>query len=369
MSEGPLRTELILSLFLLNAGCAKARTANDGASDAAVEAAALTSDVARDASPVEAGAKTHVTNETRGYGDALKRGRALTVSKKYADAIAAFDEALAALPNDARATSERGYARFLSGDTKGAEKDFDQAVRDAPRDDKKLRAQIYFNLGLVNDKEGDREEAQADFRSSYEYNPTSQAKAKMSACPVHVSALATQHFASRAIALATLKQEALGNEPSDVACDDSSCSVILPVASGVVQVDVGSPINRSGSNMDPSDRVSVEKSGGDWVIELGTAACGRLFGCADGTGDGMWNSFDECEPNCGDAGGCMSGSLECSNPAPHTRLWVDATTGAGLWQAEWDTAFADTVETEVVARQLHVTGAGCAIARPPIPAE
>jgi hypothetical protein len=133
-------------------------------------------------------------------------------------------------------------------------------------------------------------------------------------------------------------------------------------------VDVGSPINRSGSNMDPNDRVSVEKSGSDWVIEMGTAACGRLLGCADGTGD-MWNSFDECDPNCGDAGGCLSGSLECANTTPHTRLWVDATTGAGLWQAEWDTTFADTVETKVVAGQLHVTGAGCVIARPPIPAE
>ncbi len=335
-----MRFQLIVSLLVLNAGCAKASTANNGASDAAVEASALAPDAARDASTVEAGAKTHGMNETRGYGDALKRGRALTVSKKYADAIAAFDEALAALPDDARATSERGYAKFLSGDTRGAEKDFDQAVREAPRDDKKLRAQIYFNLGLVKDKEGDRNEAQTDFRSSYEYNPTAQAKAKMSACPVHVSALATEHFASRAIALSTLKLEALGNAPSDVACDDSSCSVILPVASGVVDVDVGSPINRSGSNMDPSDRVSIEKSGSYWVIEMGAAACGRLFGCADGS-DGMWNSFDECEPNCGDAGGCLSGSLECANATPHTRLWVDATTGAGLWQAEWDTTFAD----------------------------
>ena len=66
------------------------------------------------------------------------------MAKKYPDAIAAFDEALAAIPSDARATSERGYARFLSGDDKGAEKDFNAAIDEVPKSDKKLTAQILF---------------------------------------------------------------------------------------------------------------------------------------------------------------------------------------------------------------------------------
>jgi hypothetical protein len=101
--------------------------------------------------------------ERKKYNAALKLGRQATVTKSYPAAVAAFDEALLAIPLDARALGERGYARFLSGDDVGAEKDFNAAIDAVPKEDRKLTAQIYFNLGLVAEKRG--ASAGAFFRS------------------------------------------------------------------------------------------------------------------------------------------------------------------------------------------------------------
>lgn len=111
------------------------------------------------------------------YWAAMSEGRKATLAKKYGDAYAAFDKALKVLPDDARAVSERGYAKLLAKDYKGAVADLDKAV--VRTSDKKLLGQIYYNYGLAAEGEGDAEAARAAFARSNTYNPTPAAKKKL----------------------------------------------------------------------------------------------------------------------------------------------------------------------------------------------
>ena len=111
--------------------------------------------------------------------NALKSGRKLTLQKKYEAALASFDAALAVHPGDARATSERGYARLLSGDRTGAAADFEEAAE--PTTDAKLLGQIWFNRGLVDDDDAN---ARVAFYLSNQYSPTEAAKKKLGEGPV-----------------------------------------------------------------------------------------------------------------------------------------------------------------------------------------
>jgi len=111
------------------------------------------------------------------YWKAMNDGRAATRAKKWEDAYAAFDRALKAMPDDARAISERGYAKLLAKDYVGAIADLDRAV--ARTKDRKLLGQIYFNNGLAAEAKGDAAAARAAFARSNEYNPTPAAKKKL----------------------------------------------------------------------------------------------------------------------------------------------------------------------------------------------
>lgn len=124
----------------------------------------------------------------KAYADGLKKGRTETLAKRYDDAIAGFDAALAALPGDARALSERGYARLLAGKFDAARADLREA--ETRTRDPKLLAQIHFNYGLVAEKLGRAEEAKANFARSNAENPTKAAAAKLAggaACEAVVS--------------------------------------------------------------------------------------------------------------------------------------------------------------------------------------
>ena len=136
-----------LAALAMLAGCGRcAHVASEGVADGGADAIVIDAtprDASTDAKPH---ARVPTPEERKRYDDALGRARKATVAKSYAVAIAAFDEALTAIPNDARATSERGYARLLSGDDKRAEKDFNAAVDEVPKSDKKLTAQIISTL-------------------------------------------------------------------------------------------------------------------------------------------------------------------------------------------------------------------------------
>jgi len=121
------------------------------------------------------------------YAAGLKKGRGETLAKRYDAAIAGFDAALKALPGDARALSERGYAKLLAGKTEDAAKDFHAAL--AATKEPKLLAQIHYNLGLCAEKLGQTEDAKVAFTRSNALVPSKAAAAKAgaSACAAKVS--------------------------------------------------------------------------------------------------------------------------------------------------------------------------------------
>ncbi len=124
----------------------------------------------------------------RAYVAGMREGRKATRAMDYKTAIAAFDRALAAKPNDPRALGERGYAQLLDGgDLDAAARDFDRAAGSTK--DPKLLAQVWFNRGLLEDKRGNDANAVAAFVNANTLRPTKAAQAKIAGhatCPVTV---------------------------------------------------------------------------------------------------------------------------------------------------------------------------------------
>lgn len=147
------------------------------------------------------------------YRAGMKTGRQATAKKQWADAIAGFDAALKAKPGDARATGERGFARLLEGkDLAAAEKDFDRAASSTK--DQKILASIWFNRGLLEEKQGKTDNVLAAFATSNVLRPTPAAAKKLggkAACPLMVdrdeSTQPTQDFADWATLAEKLPHE------------------------------------------------------------------------------------------------------------------------------------------------------------------
>ena len=121
------------------------------------------------------------------YVHAIARGRKATLAKNWPEAIAAFDEALANKPRDARALAEKGYAELLA-------KNFHAALRDlwdaSATNDAKLGAQIWFNLGLADEAMKKEDDALIAFWFANQLAPSKAAAAKVGGrpvCPVQVS--------------------------------------------------------------------------------------------------------------------------------------------------------------------------------------
>jgi hypothetical protein len=138
------------------------------------------------------------------YWKSMSEGRKATLAKKYDDAYAAFDKALVAMPDDARAISERGYAKLLAKDFPGALADLDHAV--ARTKDRKLLGQIYYNYGLAAEGKGDAAAARAAFARSNEYNPTPAAKKKLDGKAACTAIIAAEMPASSSKKFASWKE-------------------------------------------------------------------------------------------------------------------------------------------------------------------
>lgn len=119
------------------------------------------------------------------YLKALTDGRKATKAARYADAIAAFNLALETRPSDPRAFAERGYAALLGKDYSSAEDDLRRAAQATV--DRGLRAQVFYNLGLVREARG--EDGTSAFALSNFLRPTAAARNKLGGkenCPVEV---------------------------------------------------------------------------------------------------------------------------------------------------------------------------------------
>jgi tetratricopeptide (TPR) repeat protein len=122
------------------------------------------------------------------YRAGMRTGRKATDAKRWAEAIAGFDEALAAKPNDPRALGERGFAKLLEGkDLAAASRDLDLAAGGTK--DPKLLSTIAFNRGLIEEKRGNSANAIAWFVLANTLRPTAAAAKKIAGntCPVRVA--------------------------------------------------------------------------------------------------------------------------------------------------------------------------------------
>ena len=173
------------------------------------------------------------------YHAAMTRGRKLTDAKKYDNAIKAFDEAIEAKKGDARAVSERGFARLLAGDLRGASEDFDDAA--SASKDSRLLSQIWFNRGLVDEKRDQPDNARVDFYLANKMHPTDAAKRKLGdtkqVCPALVEHEYTNSWQAKTIdaadwlALAAL----MPLPPGDGFSDPPKTAVDTRKALGVVE--------------------------------------------------------------------------------------------------------------------------------------
>jgi tetratricopeptide (TPR) repeat protein len=108
---------------------------------------------------------------------AFARARGAMKGKNYKAAIDAFNEAHQLLPEDAQTMGERGYAKFLAGDLVEALIDLSAAA--ALKGNAKLLAQVWYNIGQVEEARGDAESARMAFAASLSLAPSKAAEAKL----------------------------------------------------------------------------------------------------------------------------------------------------------------------------------------------
>jgi len=369
-------------MLLASAACGRscADEGRRGGSDAAlVDVAAPPAKLVDASADVpERDAATGLTPEQRRtYWEALLEGRKRTLAKQYEAAIGSFTRALEVVPADPRAESERGYARYLNGDNLRAKADFEQASAACDPKDKKLAAQIEFNLGLVCDALADsgiddqlRGAAVGHYRRANQLSPSKAAAAKMGGCPGAWGPVTIATFPS--LADAEAKGDAGGDpwQPLEGApgvftrAEDTTTTVLLPIAAGrYAHVDVGlTTLWHCGT----LGEVQAVKLGGAWKVtyqaHAGVMGPGLCF-CEDG---------DVCDA----PGGLQSGSPKCKCAEPicpmscgpanvdageHEETYLDEKTGAGIWRVQISHEFLKDIKVDVdlAARRFHATGLGC----------
>jgi len=125
----------------------------------------------------------------RAFNLGLSNGRKAFAEKHYSDAVQEFTRAVAARPLDPRARGELGYAQLYAEQLEEADTNLRVGAELAAGvGDKALAAQIWFNRGLVAEKQtAHREIARACFAVSDQLNSTAATRAKLkdqSKCPI-----------------------------------------------------------------------------------------------------------------------------------------------------------------------------------------
>jgi tetratricopeptide (TPR) repeat protein len=103
------------------------------------------------------------------YRRRMKAGWALQKQKRWAEAVVEFEAALAAVADAQRALSELGWSAMNAGDFAKARRADEQAV--AVAIDKRVKAASLYNLGLVQEKTGDKDGALRSFLASLKLRP------------------------------------------------------------------------------------------------------------------------------------------------------------------------------------------------------
>lgn len=172
---------------LLVAACSSDKGASDSKGPgAAQKPAATTPDAGKPgARPTQPGADDSKTR----HAAHLRAGRAAAKKKDWKTAMTEFDAAHQAIPEDAVALSELGWAAFNAGDLDRAQKANEEAVKLAK--DPKLKAASLYNLGRVAEAKGDKETAKAMYTQSLELRPNDTVAKRLAALGGTAPAAAT----------------------------------------------------------------------------------------------------------------------------------------------------------------------------------
>ena len=125
------------------------------------------------------------------YKAALSRGRQSLASGYYAEAVQGFEAAIRARPDDVVALSELGWAALMSGDATRARTATTTALSrpQAPR----LRAATLYNLGRVEEANGNAQAAVNAYRQSLALRQNSEVTGRLAAVDPSTSATAALH--------------------------------------------------------------------------------------------------------------------------------------------------------------------------------
>lgn len=177
-----MRTTFLLFVFLV--GCRSSPVATNRTPDADVPPTSENGSRSSFAPPAPDTGSAMTVDEraaARIYVAALGEGRKATRAKRYDAARAAFDRALVARPDDARAYAERGYASLLAGALDAASSDLSRALRGGL--DTELEASVQYNRGLLFEKRGAPEQALRAFAAADQLRSTPARRAKSAGRP------------------------------------------------------------------------------------------------------------------------------------------------------------------------------------------
>jgi hypothetical protein len=184
------RVEIFFALLACASGCKSKPDVTPAPTPiASSSAAAATASVATTTTDAGAPLTEDEKKEHALFVAAMAKGRAAVARHDYFTAARAFDDAVKHAPHDARPLGERGYVKYLSNDMKGARTDL-EAARDLGASPKTMAA-IWFNLGLLREREGDAERARAAFANSESISHSKAAEDKiagLSSCTADIGA-------------------------------------------------------------------------------------------------------------------------------------------------------------------------------------
>jgi hypothetical protein len=301
------------------------------------------------------------------YRAGLAKGRKYTTAQDFPAAEAAFTEALAARPGDARALGERGFARLKAGKLEEAASDFNTA--DGRTADKTVAAQIFYNQGLVAERQGDLEAARVAFARSHTTHPTRASAQKTRELGATSCTVAVSHLSQRLVHYAdwmALAKELMGEghtypTTKEAAWESLSVrSCADQCAAGTWRWDVVLPTEAGLDVLQGVDRGQYYRCGGP--PEFTFARQGNILWV---TSRNTEHETTVCDPNQCDQDYCPS----CCADGPTHRydIFIDLEARSGVLRlaqySPFDTNYRE-VPVTLENRTVSATGLGCSLKIP-----
>ncbi len=111
------------------------------------------------------------------YAAQLRKGRQLEAAGKHAEAIAAFEAGLVAIPDDSTLLGEIGASAYAAKDLSKAEASTRKAITNATAPD--VRGAALYNLGRIQEDDKDTAGAVASYADSLRARPNSVVRARL----------------------------------------------------------------------------------------------------------------------------------------------------------------------------------------------